>query len=121
RRRHRVLHDRRAQSLCQLVARQGGREPRRRCHRSGAGGRRRGARRQIQEIAMSQLKLASRLDPIKPSITLAVTAKAAKLKASGVDVISFGAGEPDFDTPEHIKQAVRAALDGKGVGKYTDV
>jgi len=70
---------------------------------------------------MSQLKLASRLDPIKPSITLAVTAKAAKLKASGVDVISFGAGEPDFDTPEHIKQAVRAALDGKGVGKYTDV
>ena len=70
---------------------------------------------------MSQLKLASRLDPIKPSITHAVTAKAAKLKASGVDVISFGAGEPDFDTPEHIKQAVRAALDGKGVGKYTDV
>ena len=70
---------------------------------------------------MPQLKLASRLDPIKPSITLAVTAKAAKLKASGVDVISFGAGEPDFDTPEHIKQAVRDALDGKGVGKYTDV
>jgi len=70
---------------------------------------------------MSQLKLASRLDPIKPSITLAVTAKAAKLKASGVDVISFGAGEPDFDTPEHIKQAVHAALDGKGTGKYTDV
>jgi len=70
---------------------------------------------------MSQLKLASRLDPIKPSITLAVTAKAAKLKASGVDVISFGAGEPDFDTPEHIKQAARGALEGKTVGKYTDV
>jgi aspartate aminotransferase len=70
---------------------------------------------------MAQLKLASRLDPIKPSITLAVTAKAAKLKASGIDVISFGAGEPDFDTPEHIKQAGRGALDGKGVGKYTDV
>ena len=66
------------------------------------------------------LKLASRLDPIKPSITLAVTAKAAKLKADGVDVISFGAGEPDFDTPDHIKDAARAALD-KGVGKYTDV
>jgi len=66
------------------------------------------------------LKIASRLDPIKPSITLAVTAKAARLKAEGVDVISFGAGEPDFDTPEHIKNAVREALD-KGVGKYTDV
>ena len=65
-------------------------------------------------------KLASRLDPIKPSITLAVTAKAAKLKADGIDVVSFGAGEPDFDTPAHIKDAARAALD-KGVGKYTDV
>ena len=52
------------------------------------------------------VKIASRLDPIKPSITLAVTAKAAQLKAEGVDVISFGAGEPDFDTPEHIKEAV---------------
>jgi aspartate aminotransferase len=72
---------------------------------------------------MAPLKLASRLDPIKPSITLAVTAKAAKLKAAGVDVISFGAGEPDFDTPTHIKEAVRAALDkpAGGVGKYTDV
>jgi aspartate aminotransferase len=66
------------------------------------------------------LKLASRLDPIKPSITLAVTAKAARLKADGIDVISFGAGEPDFDTPAHIKDAARAALDA-GVGKYTDV
>jgi aspartate aminotransferase len=70
---------------------------------------------------MFPLKLASRLDPIKPSITLAVTAKAAKLKAAGVDVISFGAGEPDFDTPAHIKDAARAALDHGGVGKYTDV
>jgi aspartate aminotransferase len=67
------------------------------------------------------LKLASRLDPIKPSITLAVTAKAAKLKADGVDVVSFGAGEPDFDTPAHIKDATKKALDGGGVGKYTDV
>ncbi len=67
------------------------------------------------------VKISSRLDPIKPSITLAVTAKAAKLKAEGVDVISFGAGEPDFDTPEHIKAAARAALDKPGVGKYTDV
>jgi len=65
-------------------------------------------------------KLASRLDPIKPSITLAVTAKAAKLKADGIDVISFGAGEPDFDTPDHIKAAAQEGL-SKGVGKYTDV
>src|SRR3954451_16100537 len=70
-----------------------------------------------------KLKIASRLDPIKPSITLAVTAKAAKLKASGVDVISFGAGEPDFDTPAHIKQAVTEALAVQpgGYGKYTEV
>ena len=66
------------------------------------------------------IKIASRLDPIKPSITLAVTAKAAKLKADGIDVDSFGAGEPDFDTPDHIKDAARASLD-KGVGKYTEV
>jgi aspartate aminotransferase len=72
---------------------------------------------------MPSIKLASRLDPIKPSITLAVTAKAAKLKAAGVDVISFGAGEPDFDTPTHIKDAVRDALaqPAGAVGKYTDV
>jgi aspartate aminotransferase len=67
------------------------------------------------------IRIASRLDPIKPSITLAVTAKAAKLKAAGVDVISFGAGEPDFDTPDHIKAATKAALDKGGVGKYTEV
>jgi aspartate aminotransferase len=66
------------------------------------------------------IKIASRLDPIKPSITLAVTAKAAKLKADGIDVVSFGAGEPDFDTPAHIKDAAQASL-SKGVGKYTEV
>ena len=67
------------------------------------------------------IKIASRLDPIKPSITLAVTAKAAKLKAEGIDVISFGAGEPDFDTPEHIKAAVHEAMNKPGSGKYTEV
>ena len=66
------------------------------------------------------LRLATRLDPIKPSITLAVTAKAAKLKADGIDVISFGAGEPDFDTPEHVKQAAYAAI-AAGETKYTAV
>jgi aspartate aminotransferase len=70
---------------------------------------------------MFPLKLSSRLDQIKPSITLAVTAKATKLKAAGVDIISFGAGEPDFDTPAHIKAAARAALDQPNIGKYTDV
>ncbi len=67
-------------------------------------------------------RLASRLSPVKPSITLAVTARAAELKARGVDVIGFGAGEPDFDTPGHIKDAAHAALDrGAAVGKYTNV
>jgi aspartate aminotransferase len=57
---------------------------------------------------------------MQPSLTLAVSAKAAKLKAQGVDVIAFGVGEPDFDTPDNIKQAAIAAL-AKGVGKYTPV
>ena len=65
-------------------------------------------------------RVASRLSAVKPSLTLAVTARAAELKARGVDVIGFGAGEPDFDTPAHIKEAARAALD-RGVGKYTNV
>src|SRR5207253_1340459 len=77
--------------------------------------------RRKKEVMTYPIKIASRLDPIKPSITLAVTSKAAKLKADGIDVVSFGAGEPDFDTPEHIKAAARAALDKPGVGKYTDV
>jgi aspartate aminotransferase len=67
-----------------------------------------------------QLRIASRLDPVVPSITLAVTARAAELKAKGIDVISFGAGEPDFDTPAHIKDAARAGLD-RGVARYTHV
>jgi len=65
-------------------------------------------------------RLAQRLEPIKPSITLAVTAKAAKLRADGIDVIGFGAGEPDFDTPVHIKDAAKKALDA-GDTKYTAV
>jgi aspartate aminotransferase len=67
-----------------------------------------------------RFRLASRLSRVQPSITMAVTAKAAALRAQGVDVIGFGAGEPDFDTPDHIKQAVHAALD-RGVAKYTHV
>lgn len=64
--------------------------------------------------------LASRLSLIKPSPTIAVTTKAAELKAAGKDVIGLGAGEPDFDTPEHIKQAAVTAL-AKGQTKYTPV
>lgn len=62
--------------------------------------------------------IANRLLAVKPSPTMAVTAKAAELKAAGKDVIGVAAGEPDFDTPEHIKQAaVKAIADGKT--KYT--
>ena len=64
------------------------------------------------------MKLARRLSVIEPSPTLAVSAKAAALKAMGLDVISFGAGEPDFDTPVHIKEAAKKALDA-GATKYT--
>jgi len=64
------------------------------------------------------VKLARRLSVVEPSPTLAVSAKAAKLKAAGVDVVSFGAGEPDFDTPAHIKEAAKKALDA-GATKYT--
>jgi aspartate aminotransferase len=62
--------------------------------------------------------VANRLKVIKPSPTLAVSAKAAKLKAEGKDVIAMGAGEPDFDTPEFIKEAAIVAL-RKGFTKYT--
>ncbi|MGD2118889.1 MAG: pyridoxal phosphate-dependent aminotransferase [Chromatiales bacterium] len=66
------------------------------------------------------LKLSSRVKSVKPSPTLAITARAAELRAKGEDVIGLGAGEPDFDTPEHIKQAaIQAIHDGKT--KYTPV
>ncbi|EIT68312.1 MULTISPECIES: pyridoxal phosphate-dependent aminotransferase [Hydrocarboniphaga] len=67
-----------------------------------------------------ELSLAQRVGRIKPSPTLAVTAKANELKAAGKDVLSLGAGEPDFDTPEHIKEAARGAI-AKGFTKYTAV
>lgn len=64
--------------------------------------------------------VASRLNKIKPSPTLAVTKKAMELKAQGKDIISLGAGEPDFDTPEWIKAGAKVAMD-KGDTKYTAV
>ncbi len=63
------------------------------------------------------MQLANRLNDIAESITLAVTAKANALKKAGVDVVSFGAGEPDFDTPDFIKQAAIKALQA-GKTKY---
>ena len=62
--------------------------------------------------------LADRATTLTPSLTLAIDAKAKKLKADGVDVAGFGAGEPDFDTPQHIKDAAIAALNA-GFTKYT--
>ena len=64
--------------------------------------------------------IASRLNRIKPSATMAVTGRAQELKAAGVDVIGLGAGEPDFDTPENIKEAAISAMRA-GQTKYTQV
>jgi aspartate aminotransferase len=64
--------------------------------------------------------IANRLSRIKPSPTIAVTTKAAELKAAGRDVIGLGAGEPDFDTPDFIKEAAYAAMKA-GQTKYTAV
>ncbi len=66
------------------------------------------------------LVLSARVQTIKESPTLAVTARAAKLKAEGRDIIGLGAGEPDFDTPQHIKDAAKKAIDS-GFTKYTPV
>ena len=66
------------------------------------------------------IKLSQRVQSIKPSPTLAITARAAALRAEGKDIIGLGAGEPDFDTPDHIKQAAVEALNN-GQTKYTAV
>jgi len=66
------------------------------------------------------IKLSARVQRIKPSPTLSVTARAAELRAAGQDIIGLGAGEPDFDTPDHIKGAAKKALDD-GFTKYTAV
>jgi len=66
------------------------------------------------------MMLATRLSAIKPSPTIAVSNMAAEMKAAGKDVIGLGAGEPDFDTPDHVKEAaIKAIKDGKT--KYTAV
>jgi len=66
------------------------------------------------------VELSKRVQTIKPSPTLAVTARAARLKFEGKDIIGLGAGEPDFDTPQHIKDAAIHAIN-RGFTKYTAV
>jgi aspartate aminotransferase len=73
-----------------------------------------------KEDKILDLQLSDRVQNIKPSPTLAVTNRAAELRAEGKDIIGLGAGEPDFDTPKHIKDAAIEALD-KGFTKYTAV
>src|SRR5690606_34710102 len=74
----------------------------------------------LLRIHILDLQLSDRVQQIKPSPTLAVTNRAAELKAAGKDIIGLGAGEPDFDTPEHIKQAAVEACNN-GFTKYTAV
>lgn len=64
------------------------------------------------------MKLSKRVERLKPSLTLAITAKANKMKASGIDIVNLGAGEPDFDTPRNIKDAAITAIND-GFTKYT--
>ena len=66
------------------------------------------------------MEISNRAKNISPSLTLAITAKAKAMKAQGLDVVSFGAGEPDFNTPGYIIEAAKVALD-KGMTKYTPV
>jgi aspartate aminotransferase len=63
-------------------------------------------------------RITQRAAALSPSLTLAIDAKAKQMKAEGLDVVGFGAGEPDFDTPQHIKDAAAAAL-AAGFTKYT--
>src|SRR2546429_9949947 len=64
------------------------------------------------------MEISERAAQLSPSLTLSIDSKAKAMKAEGIDVCGFGAGEPDFDTPEHIKAAAIAALEG-GFTKYT--
>ncbi|HAC35006.1 MAG TPA: aspartate aminotransferase, partial [Gammaproteobacteria bacterium] len=66
------------------------------------------------------IRLSSRVAKVKPSPTMAVTARAKELRDAGHDVIGLGAGEPDFDTPDHVKQAAIEAIKA-GQTKYTPV
>jgi aspartate aminotransferase len=69
-------------------------------------------------LTPTAMEISARAAQLSPSLTLSIDAKAKAMKAEGIDVCGFGAGEPDFDTPEHIKAAAVAALEG-GFTKYT--
>ncbi len=73
----------------------------------------------LQETNMP-ISIAHKVQKVKPSPTLSVAAKASALKAQGLDIINLSVGEPDFDTPEHIKNAAKKAMD-EGFTKYTPV
>jgi aspartate aminotransferase len=64
------------------------------------------------------MEISERAAQLTPSLTLSIDSKAKAMKAEGIDVCGFGAGEPDFDTPEHIKKAAIDALEA-GFTKYT--
>src|SRR5471030_3012716 len=64
------------------------------------------------------MEISTRASQLTPSLTLSIDSKAKAMKAEVIDICGFGAGEPDFDTPEHIKQAAIAALEA-GFTKYT--
>src|SRR5215813_6944699 len=69
---------------------------------------------------LEAVKLTNRINRIEPSATMAVVAEADKLRTQGIDVVDFGAGEPHFSTPQHIKDAAIAAIQGNFT-KYTAV
>lgn len=71
-------------------------------------------------VSAFEIRLSNRVQNVKPSPTLAVAARAAELKAQGRNIVGLGTGEPDFDTPEHIKEAAIAAIK-RGDTKYTPV
>src|ERR1700735_2169595 len=73
----------------------------------------------VTEVAAA-LKLTDRINRIEPSATMAVVAEADKLRQQGIDVVDFGAGEPHFATPQHIKDAAIAAIQAN-FSKYTGV
>src|SRR5262245_59910154 len=75
----------------------------------------------LRQRRISMAFLADQLKRIKPSATVAVTAKARALKLAGRNVIGLGAGEPDFDTPDNIKQAAAKAIESGKASKYTNV
>src|ERR1043166_7200860 len=68
--------------------------------------------------SFTNMEISERAAQLTPSLTLSIDSKAKAMKAEGIDVCGFGAGEPDFDTPEHIKLAAQAAIE-EGFTKYT--